>query len=98
MSTDTRKNYWLSAGLERRRPALLPSRHREVAGRIAAALRVASWSWMVGAAIYAMAGLDSLSTEPWDSLWVVALVVGPATAGILLSLLLDALVRNERIQ
>ena len=97
MSTETNKNYWLSAGLERRRPALLSSRRQEIAGRTAAALRVASWTWMVGAAIYVIAGLDSLSTEPWESLWVVALVVGPATAGILLSLLLDALVRNERI-
>jgi hypothetical protein len=98
MSTDTSRNYWLTAGLERRRPAPLPSRHREIAGRIAAALRVASWSWLVGAAIYANAGFDSLATEAWDNVWVVGLVVGPAAAGIILSLLLDALIRNERIQ
>lgn len=91
-------SYWIATRLERPAPVLECHRPGEFLHRAAWAGFAVSWGWMLVAAIITLARLATLVPSPWGSLQIAALIVGPGTAGIALSLLLEVVARRQRLR
>lgn len=96
MDTGPNRSYWIATGLERPAPTLEFRRPGELLHRVASAGFAASWGWMLVAAVVTLARLSALVPSPWGSLQLAALIVGPGTAGIALSLALEVAARRQR--